>query len=80
MKKSSEDREKIIALLIVVFAFLSVPIVLFLFVSLVLLELRYVSRFLVYSNSVDLLYSIVVLALLVLVGFLILRLVKWIRA
>jgi len=80
MKKSSEDREKIIALLIVVFAFLSVPIVLFLFVSLVLLELRYVSRFLVYSNSVDLLYSIVVLGLLVLVGFLILRLVKWIRA
>ena len=79
MTKLSEDREKIIALLIVVLAFLSVPVILYLFVSLVLLELRYVSRYLLYSNSVDLFYSIGILASLVAVGFILQRLIKWVR-
>jgi hypothetical protein len=79
MSKRSEETEKIIALLIVVFAFISVPIMLYLFISLVLLEIRYVSRYLLYTNTVDLFYSIGLLVSLVVVGYLLLRLVKWVR-
>lgn len=75
----SEDVEKILALIIVTFSFLSIPILLFLFIVLLFLNANYVIRFYNTGTLVDALMA-VLLAIVNAGFFFILRaLIKWVR-
>ncbi|UCE16299.1 MAG: hypothetical protein JSV12_01395 [Candidatus Bathyarchaeota archaeon] len=75
----SEDVEKILALIIVTFSFLSIPILLFLFIVLLFINASYVIRFYNTGTLVDALMA-VLLAIVNAGFFFILRaLIKWVR-
>jgi hypothetical protein len=78
-KMVSEDLEKILALIIVTFSFLSIPILLFLFMFTIFFDIVYVIDFYNTGNSAAALTAI--LLAFVNVGlFLLLRaLMKWVR-
>jgi len=75
----SEDLEKILALIIVTFSFLSIPILLFLFVIAIYFDVTYVIQFYHTRNFTDALMAIF-LAIVNAGLFLFLRfLIRWIR-
>ncbi|RLI41349.1 hypothetical protein DRO69_11675 [Candidatus Bathyarchaeota archaeon] len=75
----SEDVEKIIALIIVTFAFLSIPILLFIFIIAIYFDINYVIQFYRTGNFANA-FMAVLLAIGNAVLFLFLRaLIKWIR-
>jgi hypothetical protein len=75
----SEDVEKILALVILTFSFLSVPVLLFLFFVLIYLDASYLIRF--YNTRILMDALMAVLLGIVNVGlfFLLRALIKWIR-
>ncbi len=75
----SEDLEKILALIIVTFSFLSIPLLLFLFIFTIYLDVTYVIDFYNTRNSAAALMA-VFLAIVNVGLFLLLRaLIKWVR-
>ena len=75
----SEDLEKILALIIVTFSFLSIPLLLFLFVIAIYFDVTYVIQFYHTRNFTDALMAIF-LAIVNAGLFLFLRfLIRWIR-
>jgi len=78
-KLVSEDVEKILALIIVTFSFLSVPLLLFIFIIAIYFDVTYVIQFYHTRNFTDALMA-VFLAIVNTGLFLLLRaLIKWIR-
>jgi len=78
-KMVSEDLEKILALVIVTFSFLSIPILLFLFVIAIYFDVTYVIQFYHTRNFTDALMA-VFLAIVNAGLFLFLRfLIRWVR-
>lgn len=75
----SEDVEKILALIIVAFSFLSVPILLFLFIVLIYFNANYVIKF--YNTGILMDALMAVLLAIVNAGlfFFLRALIKWIR-
>jgi cell division protein FtsL len=75
----SEDLEKILALIIVTFSFLSIPLLLFLFVIAIYFDVTYVIQFYHTRNFTDALMA-VFLAIVNVGLFLFLRfLIRWVR-
>jgi len=75
----SEDIEKILALILVTFSFLSIPVLLFLFVLVIYIDATYVIQFYYTRNFTDALMA-VSLATVSAGFFLVLwALIKWIR-
>jgi cell division protein FtsL len=78
-KMVSEDLEKILALIIVTFSFLSIPLLLFLFVIAIYFDVTYVIQFYHTRNFTDALIA-VFLAIVNVGLFLFLRfLIRWVR-
>jgi len=75
----SEDVEKILALIIVTFSFLSIPILLFLFVVLLVINANYVIRFYNTGTFIDALMAVLLAIVNAGLFFLLRALIKWVR-
>ncbi len=75
----SEDREKILALIIVTFSFLSVPVLLFLFLVLIYFDANYLIQFYNTRSLTDALMTVLLAIVNVGLFFLLRALIKWIR-
>ncbi|MDH5391247.1 MAG: hypothetical protein OEX10_08870 [Candidatus Bathyarchaeota archaeon] len=75
----SEDVEKILALVIVTFSFLSVPVLLFLFFVLIYVDANYLIQFYNTRSLTDALMAIFFAIVDIGLFFLLRALIKWIR-
>jgi len=75
----SEDTEKILALIIVTFSFLSVPILLFLFFVLIYMDANYLIQFYNTRSLADALMAVLLAIVNAGLFFLLRALIKWIR-
>ncbi len=75
----SEDREKILALIIVTFSFLSIPVLLFLFFVLIYLDANYLIQFYNTRSLTDALMAVLLAIVNAGLFFLLRALIKWIR-
>ncbi len=75
----SEDREKILALIIVTFSFLSVPVLLFLFFVLLYINANYLIQFYNTRSFTDALMTVLLAIVNAGLFFLLRALIKWIR-
>lgn len=75
----SEDVEKILALIIVAFSFLSVPVLLFLFFVLIYVDANYLIQFYNTRSLTDALMAILFAIVDVGLFYLLRALIKWIR-
>jgi len=75
----SEDVEKILALIIVTFSFLSIPILLFLFFVLLVINANYVIRFYNTGTLMDALMAVLLAIVNTGIFFLLRALIKWVR-
>lgn len=75
----SEDVEKILALIIVAFSFLSVPILLFLFIVLIYFNANYVIKFYNTRTLMDALMAVLLAIVNAGLFFFLRALIKWIR-
>jgi len=75
----SEDVEKILALIIVTFSFLSIPILLFLFFVLLVIDANYVIRFYNTGTLMDALIAVLLAIVNAGLFFLLRALIKWVR-
>jgi hypothetical protein len=78
-KMVSEDLEKILALIIVTFSFLSIPILLFLFMITIYFDVVYVIDFYNTRNSAAALMAILLAFVNIGLFLLIRALIKWVR-
>jgi hypothetical protein len=78
-KMVSEDVEKILALIIVAFSFLSVPVLLFLFFVLIYVDANYLIQFYNTRSLMDALMAILFAIAEVGLFYLLRALIKWIR-
>jgi len=78
-KMVSEDREKILALIIVTFSFLSIPVLLFLFFVLIYLDANYLIQFYNTRSLTDALMTVLLAIVNAGLFFLLRALIKWIR-
>ena len=78
-KMVSEDVEKILALIIVTFSFLSIPVLLFLFFILIYLDVNYLIQFYNSRSFADALMTVFLAIVNVGLLFLLRALIKWIR-
>lgn len=75
----SEDVEKILALIIVTFSFLSVPVLLFLFFILIYIDANYLIQFYNTRSLTDALMAVLLAIVNAGLFFLLRALIKWIR-
>jgi len=75
----SEDREKILALIIVTFSFLSIPVLLFLFFVLIYIDANYLIQFYNTRSLMDALMTVLLAIVNAGLFFLLRALIKWIR-
>jgi hypothetical protein len=75
----SEDREKILALIIVTFSFLSIPVLLFLFFVLIYIDANYLIQFYNTRSLTDALMTVLLAIVNAGLFFLLRALIKWIR-
>ncbi|NIQ04214.1 MAG: hypothetical protein GWO20_00330 [Candidatus Korarchaeota archaeon] len=75
----SEDVEKILALIIVTFSFLSIPILLFLFIVLIYINANHVIQFYNTRTLTDALMAVLLAIVNAGLFFLLRALIKWIR-
>jgi hypothetical protein len=75
----SEDVEKILALIIVTFSFLSIPILLFLFFVLIYIDADYLIQFYNTRSLTDALMAVLLAIVNAGLFFLLRALIKWIR-
>ena len=75
----SEDVEKILALIIVAFSFLSVPVLLFIFFVLIYVDANFLIQFYNTRNPTDALMAVLFAIVNVGLFFLLRTLIKWIR-
>lgn len=75
----SEDVEKILALILVTFSFLSVPILLFLFFVLIFLDANYLIQFYNTRTLMDALMAVLLAIVNAGLFFLLRALIRWIR-
>jgi hypothetical protein len=75
----SKDVEKILALIIVTFSFLSVPILLFLFIVLIFVDASYVIQFYNTGTLTDALMAVLLAIVNAGLFFFLRALIKWIR-
>jgi hypothetical protein len=78
-KMVSEDREKILALIIVTFSFLSIPVLLFLFFVLIYIDANYLIQFYNTRSLTDALMTVLLAIVNAGLFFLLRALIKWIR-
>jgi len=76
---ASEDREKILALIIVTFSFLSIPVLLFLFFVLIYIDANYLIQFYNTRSLTDALMTVLLAIVNAGLFFLLRALIKWIR-
>ncbi|NIR86628.1 hypothetical protein GWO13_03280 [Candidatus Bathyarchaeota archaeon] len=75
----SEDVEKILALIIVTFSFLSVPVLLFLFFVLIYIDANYLIQFYNTRSLTDALMAVLLAIVNAGLSLLLRALIKWIR-